>query len=79
MLKQVSPDLPSEDHRRLVKVSQGFPQIAFLLGQSWLKESSIAAATDAELFDRIILGRNQAMNRCCAMSACCSARLDCSV
>jgi DNA-binding transcriptional regulator YiaG len=57
MLKQISPDLPSEDHRRLVKFSQGFPQIAVLLGQSWLKESSIAAATDAELFDRIILGR----------------------
>lgn len=57
MLKQISPDLPSEDHRRLVKFSQGFPQIAILLGQSWLKESSIAAASDAELFDRIILGR----------------------
>ena len=57
MLKQISPDLPSEDHRRLVKFSQGFPQIAMLLGESWLKESSIAAASDAELFDRIILGR----------------------
>jgi DNA-binding transcriptional regulator YiaG len=57
MLKQISPDLPTEDHRRLVKFSQGFPQIAVLLGQSWSKESSIAAATDAELFDRIILGR----------------------
>lgn len=57
MLKQISPDLPSEDHRRLVKFSQGFPQIAVLLGQSWLKESSIAAASDDELFDRIILGR----------------------
>jgi DNA-binding transcriptional regulator YiaG len=57
MLKQLSPDLPSEDHRRLVTFSQGFPQIAVLLGQSWLKEASIAAASDAELFDRIILGR----------------------
>ena len=57
LLKQISPDLPSEDQRRLVKFSQGFPQIAVLLGQSWLKESSIAAASNAELFDRIILGR----------------------
>jgi hypothetical protein len=57
LLKQISPDLPSEDHRRLVKFSQGFPQIAMLLGQSWLKESSIAAVSDAELFNRIILGR----------------------
>jgi DNA-binding transcriptional regulator YiaG len=57
MLKQISPDLPSEDHRRLVKFSQGFPQVAMLLGESWLKESSIATASDVELFDRIILGR----------------------
>jgi DNA-binding transcriptional regulator YiaG len=57
MLRQISPDLPHEDQRRLVKFSQGFPQIAVLLGQSWLKESSIAAASDSELFDRIILGR----------------------
>jgi DNA-binding transcriptional regulator YiaG len=57
LLKQISPDLPSEDHRRLVKFSQGFPQIAVLLGQSWLKDGSIAGASDAELFNRIILGR----------------------
>src|SRR5262249_5297280 len=51
------PDLPSEDQRRLVKFSQGFPQMAVLLGQSWLKEASIAGASDANLFDRMILGR----------------------
>lgn len=38
-------------------VGQRFPQIAALLGQSWLKEGSIAGATDAEMFDRIVLGR----------------------
>jgi DNA-binding transcriptional regulator YiaG len=57
MLKQIAPDLPSEDQRRLVKFSQGFPQMAALLGQSWLKEASIAGASDDDLFDRIILGR----------------------
>ncbi len=57
MIKQIIPNLPSEDHHRLVKFSRGFPQIANLLGQAWLNKSSIAAATDDELFDRIILGR----------------------
>jgi hypothetical protein len=58
MIKQIAPNLPSEDQRRLVKFSQGFPQIATLLGQSWLKDASIAGASDEDLFDRIILGRN---------------------
>jgi hypothetical protein len=31
--------------------------MATLLGQAWLKDSSIATASDDELFDRIILGR----------------------
>ena len=57
MIKQIAPDLPSEDHRRLLKFARGFPQIANLLGQAWLKDSTIATATDDELFDRIILGR----------------------
>lgn len=57
MLKQIVPDLPSEDQRRLVRFSQGFPQIAALLGQSWLREASIAGVSDTDLFDRIILGR----------------------
>src|SRR5258708_2837981 len=58
MIKQIVPNLPREDQRRLVKFSQGFPQIATLLGQSWLKDASIAGASDDNLFDRIILGRN---------------------
>jgi DNA-binding transcriptional regulator YiaG len=57
MIKQIAPNLPSEDHRRLLAFAQGFPQMATLLGQSWLKAASIASATDDELFDRIILGR----------------------
>jgi hypothetical protein len=59
MIKQIAPDLPSEDHRRrrLVRFARGFPQMANLLGQAWLKDSTVATATDDELFDRIILGR----------------------
>lgn len=57
MIRQIAPDLHIEDHRRLVKFAHGFPQMAILLGQAWLKDSSIASATDDELFDRIVLGR----------------------
>ncbi|XSC41981.1 hypothetical protein ACF1BQ_025455 [Bradyrhizobium sp. RDT10] len=60
MIKQIAPGLPSEDQRRLVKFSQGFPQMAKLLGQAWLSNGSIAAASDQELFDRIIVGRTTA-------------------
>ncbi len=57
MIKQIAADLPSEDHRRLVKFARGFPQMAILLGQAWLTDASIATASDDELFDRILLGR----------------------
>jgi transcriptional regulator with XRE-family HTH domain len=57
MIKQIAPDLPSEDHRRLLKFARGFPQMAALLGQAWLKDMPIAAATNDELIDRILLGR----------------------
>lgn len=57
MIRQIGPDLPSEDHRRLVRFARGFPQMANLLGQAWLRDSTIATATDDDLFDRIILGR----------------------
>jgi transcriptional regulator with XRE-family HTH domain len=57
MIKQIAPDLPSEDHRRLLKFARGFPQMATLLGQAWLNDMPIAAATDDDLIDRILLGR----------------------
>jgi transcriptional regulator with XRE-family HTH domain len=57
MIKQIAPDLPSEDHRRLLKFARGFPQMAALLGQAWLSDMPIAAATDDDLIDRILLGR----------------------
>ncbi|WP_315806360.1 MULTISPECIES: type II TA system antitoxin MqsA family protein [unclassified Bradyrhizobium] len=57
MIKQIAPDLPGEDHRRLLNFARGFPQMAALLGQAWLKDMPIAAASDDELIDRILLGR----------------------
>lgn len=57
MILQIVPDIASEDHRRLLKFARGYPQMAILLGQAWLNEMPIAAATDDELVDRILLGR----------------------
>lgn len=57
MIKQIAPDLPGEDHRRLLRFARGFPQMAALLGQAWLKDMPIAPATNDELIDRILLGR----------------------
>jgi len=59
MIRQIAAGLPSEDQRRLVRFAQSFRQMANLLGQAWLKDSSIATASDDELFDRIILGRTR--------------------
>ena len=56
LLKQVAPDLPSEDHRRLLKFASAYPQMALLLGQAWLRNASIATVSDDQLIDRILFG-----------------------
>jgi transcriptional regulator with XRE-family HTH domain len=55
MLKHL--ELPSEDHRRLMRFSGGFPQLAALIGRSWMNDEPIASASDTTLIQRIILGR----------------------
>jgi DNA-binding transcriptional regulator YiaG len=57
ILKRIAPNLPSEDHRRLLLFSAGFPQLARLIGQAWLADIPIASATDDDLIDRILVGR----------------------
>jgi len=57
ILKRVVPGLQPEDERRLVRFADGFPQLAVLVGQAWLADLPLAAATDDVLIDRIILGR----------------------
>jgi DNA-binding transcriptional regulator YiaG len=58
LLKRVAPNLPSEDHSRLLKFADGFPQLAILIGQSWVRDEPIASATDEALIDSVIFGRN---------------------
>ena len=57
IIHQVSPGLQSEDQRRLVRFSQGFPQVAKNIAQAWLRQAPIAHATDADLVDAFVLGR----------------------
>jgi len=57
MLTRVVPRLPGDDRRRVIKFSGGLPQLAALIGLSWMKDEPIGFATDQTLIDRIILGR----------------------
>jgi DNA-binding transcriptional regulator YiaG len=60
ILKQAAPNLQSDDQRRLVRFSSGYPKMALLLGQAWLKDGSIATVSDDELVERILVGRSLA-------------------
>jgi putative zinc finger/helix-turn-helix YgiT family protein len=57
ILQHVAPNLPSEDHRRLLSFAAGYPQLARLIGQAWLADIPIASATNDDLIDRILIGR----------------------
>ena len=57
VIDQVSPGLPFEDRRRLVRVSKGFPKIAIRTGQAWAESVPVAHATDDDLADAFVLGR----------------------
>ncbi len=56
VIHQASPGLPSEDRRRLVHFSKGFPEIAIRIGQKW-PTVPIAHATADDLADAFVLGR----------------------
>jgi transcriptional regulator with XRE-family HTH domain len=57
MFKTLVPDLPLEDLRRLVRFANGYPQLAVLVGESWLSNAPLAAVSSDTLIDRIVLGR----------------------
>lgn len=60
VIDQVSPGLPSEDRRRLVHFSEGFPKIAIRIGQTWAVPVPVpvAHATADNLADAFVLGRS---------------------
>jgi len=57
MLKHIVPNLSGEDHRRLLRFAGGFPQLAALIGRSWVSDEPVTSASDETLIDRIVLGR----------------------
>ncbi len=57
MLKRIVQNLSGEDHRRLLRFAAGFPQLAALIGESWVNDEPVTSASDDTLIDRIILGR----------------------
>jgi DNA-binding XRE family transcriptional regulator len=57
MLKGIAPGLPSDDRRRVIKFADGLPQLAALIGLSWLTDEPIGFATDKALIDRIVVGK----------------------
>ena len=56
VINQASPGLPSEDRRRLMHFSKGFPEIAIRIGQKW-PTVPVAHATADDLADAFVLGR----------------------
>ncbi len=59
ILKQSASRTSDADRPRLVRLASGFPQLARLIGDSWLQDISIASAPDTVLFNRILLGRDR--------------------
>lgn len=57
VVDQTSPNLPSEDLRRLVHFCKGFPRIAIGVAQAWKSSKPIAHVADEDLVDSFILGR----------------------
>ena len=57
IVDQISPGHPSEDRRRLIHFSKGFPKIAFGVCESWNANTPIAHTTDDDLVKSFVLGR----------------------
>ena len=57
IIDQTSPNLPSEDRRRLVHFSKGFPRIAISVAQAWRSSIPIAHAAADDMVDAFVWGR----------------------
>ena len=57
IIDRESPGLPSEDRRRLIEFSDGFPKIAIGVARAWSDSDAIAHATDNDLVKTYVLGR----------------------
>lgn len=57
IIKQLLPDSPSMDRRRLAHFAEGFPRVAINIARAWQSSRPIAHAEDADFVDTFILGR----------------------
>ena len=58
IIDRQSPRLASEDRRRIAQFSDGFPLVAMLVAKAWEEDRPVAHATDDDLVDAFVLGRN---------------------
>ena len=57
VISRVAPGLPSEDQRRLVHFSKGFPGIAIRVARTWTESKPVAHATEDHFVDAFVRGR----------------------
>ncbi len=57
IIDQTLPNLPSEDRRRLVHLSEGFPRIAIDIARAWNQSIPIAHAQDDDIVNAFVWGR----------------------
>ena len=57
VISRVAPGLPSEDQRRLVHFSKGFPGIAIRVARTWTESKPVAHATEVHFVDAFVRGR----------------------
>ena len=58
VINQVAPGLQGGDQRRLAQFSRGFPKLSILIVQAWQGSTPLGHATDNDLVEAYILGRN---------------------
>lgn len=57
MVENLAPTLPSEDKRRLGMLSRGFPEVALAVVKAWKNSVPIPLATDDDIVDAFVVGR----------------------
>ena len=57
VVRQSLPGMPSEDERRIVRFSKGYPAMAARVAQAWTEKTPVAHATDDWFVEAFVLGR----------------------
>ena len=57
MVEHLAPNLPSEDKRRLGKLSRGFPGVASPVVRAWRNSVSIPRVAEEDIVEELVVGR----------------------